>query len=211
MLARLASAYKLAVDVEAWLSILCADRDIHQIFHTTYPALLVVLPNIHGLTPTQQWLIRGDLKPGEDDPESKLPFPILEAMMDRIRDSGEAVVPLRRRIRRLRGFANRGPPLRRANGADPAIAQLQSRDDGYACIAFKWPYASISSNVRRFELACRSLNGPVMAEALKHVPQLRVLKYSHDAKWHGCPYDWDAGFLIAHMGSGVARSSPSFL
>lgn len=35
-----------------------------------------------------------------------------------------------------------------------------------------------------------------IAQLLSHTPLLGVFRYSHECKWHGCQYDWNAGGFV---------------
>ncbi|KAF2728422.1 hypothetical protein EJ04DRAFT_477406, partial [Polyplosphaeria fusca] len=79
-------------------------------------------------------------------------------------------------------------------------------DDGYTGLPFKWQY-SISSPLTRIELASCCMDADGISALVSHTPQLRVFRYSHQTKWHGCQYDWNAGTFIeavyAHCGNTI--------
>ena len=64
----------------------------------------------------------------------------------------------------------------------------------------------ICSNIERLELAGCCVDGPGIGDIVQYMPRLRILRYSHETKWHGCLHDWDAGGFIAHIGKWCSGS-----
>ena len=73
-------------------------------------------------------------------------------------------------------------------------------DDGYTGKPFgQWRYKGCVSRLRHIELAACCMDSTIDL-FLAHVPELRILRYSHETKWHGCQHDWSAGELVAAIG-----------
>ena len=73
-------------------------------------------------------------------------------------------------------------------------------DDGYTGEPFgQWRYKGCVSRLRHIELAACCMDSTIDL-FLAHVPELRILRYSHETKWHGCQHDWSAGEFVAAIG-----------
>jgi hypothetical protein len=63
-------------------------------------------------------------------------------------------------------------------------------------VAFHWPNPKLSSPLTKVELACCCMDAGGLAVLLAHTPALTVFKYSHQTKWDGLEYDWNAGEVL---------------
>ena len=73
-------------------------------------------------------------------------------------------------------------------------------DDGYTGDPFgQWRYEGYVSRLRHIELAACCMDSTIDL-FLAHVPELRILRYSHETKWHGCQHHWSAGEFVAAIG-----------
>jgi len=69
-------------------------------------------------------------------------------------------------------------------------------DDGYTGIPFQWRNSPGGIFLTRIELAYCCIDAGGISELLFPVVDLRIFKYSHQTKWHGCQHDWNAGAFI---------------
>lgn len=88
-------------------------------------------------------------------------------------------------------------------------------EDRYTGMAFRWPYPDLTSPLTKISLGHCCMNGDALGKLLAYTPQLRTLRYSHAAKWHGCLHDWDAAAFIStiekHCGDGLVDLSVSIV
>ncbi|KAF1849084.1 uncharacterized protein K460DRAFT_84966 [Cucurbitaria berberidis CBS 394.84] len=66
-------------------------------------------------------------------------------------------------------------------------------NDDWGGIPFEWPSLSPKSPLTRLELACCCMDATALATLLANTPALTTFRYSHQTKWDGLEYDWNAG------------------
>jgi hypothetical protein len=69
--------------------------------------------------------------------------------------------------------------------------------DGYTGLPFWRRYDSFGTNLEILELAGCIIGGNEMRDILENCARLRVLRISHETKWHGCGWEWNAGNFVA--------------
>ncbi|KAF2834030.1 hypothetical protein CC86DRAFT_312307, partial [Ophiobolus disseminans] len=79
-------------------------------------------------------------------------------------------------------------------------------DDGYTGLPFEWRFPETRSSLRRVELTCCCMDADGISQLLSHTPLLVVFRYSHECKWHGCLFDWNAGEFAEAIAQHCGRS-----
>ncbi|CAI6302360.1 unnamed protein product [Periconia digitata] len=69
-------------------------------------------------------------------------------------------------------------------------------DDQYTGQPFKWIHPELTSSITRIEFAASCIDADGLSQLVAHTPHLAIFKYSHQCKWHGCQYDWNAGTFV---------------
>jgi len=77
-------------------------------------------------------------------------------------------------------------------------------DDGTLLSERKWV------GIETLELVSCCMDGEESGKLFEKLPRLKVLRYSHETKWHGCLHDWPAGeFVETIKSTQVPVLSPS--
>jgi hypothetical protein len=69
-------------------------------------------------------------------------------------------------------------------------------DDQFDGYVFEWKFPGLSSALTRFEFVSSCISADGLSSLVAHTPNLAVLKYSHQTKFHGCEYDWNPGAFV---------------
>ncbi|KAH7014567.1 uncharacterized protein B0I36DRAFT_338900 [Microdochium trichocladiopsis] len=86
---------------------------------------------------------------------------------------------------------------------------LVAADDGYTGIPYLWPgcveavdeAASLVSfrqwgGIETLELVDCCMDAEGIGRIVERMPRLKVLRYWHEVKWHGCQLEWAAGLFV---------------
>jgi hypothetical protein len=79
-------------------------------------------------------------------------------------------------------------------------------DEDWGGIPFHWPNPSLSSPLTKVEFACCCMDAGGLSLLLAHTPALTVFKYSHQTKWDGLEYDWNAGEVLETLANYCSES-----
>ncbi|KAJ5679973.1 hypothetical protein N7462_008217 [Penicillium macrosclerotiorum] len=69
-------------------------------------------------------------------------------------------------------------------------------DDGYTGISFDPKVESYSKSLRKLNLTSCVSGAAELEKLLSRIPNLEILHYSHETKWHGCGYFWNIGGFL---------------
>lgn len=206
---RSARMYALDVDERTWLDQLVAEIKAKGSALLCSLTLLTLLPNLRSLTPTSHWSSAFDTDNGPEH-EASYWRKLMDSLIARANGSYEGAKPFNN-LSLVRPCFEQGysssmdlqmlnPLMALPTVTTMSLSGCKAVDDGYTGHPFQWQYPLYGSNIRRLELAYCCMDGLGLAQALQYMPQLRILRYSHETKWHGCLHDWDIGAFIGHIG-----------
>jgi hypothetical protein len=168
----------------------------------TIVMLLTLLPNLKALQLPPGWASfkpfdNPAINPSEDDKQIMSVLDVMVAQSNRIG------APLAR-LESVLPFMREGYEERAGLQAIQPFMPLKSMrslfavsciavDDNYTGIPFEWRYPTMTTSLRRVELAFCCMDADGISVLLSRTPLLQVLKYSHQTKWHGCEHDWNPG------------------
>ena len=69
-------------------------------------------------------------------------------------------------------------------------------DDGYTGSAFESIFKCYSTNLRKLSLNSSVAGKEELSRLLSLIPNLEILEFSHQTKWHGCGYWWNFGAFL---------------
>jgi hypothetical protein len=192
-----------AREEEWWEHILEEDRagdrsDMDKLYATV--ALLSLLPNLKKLQLPDRW---HEVRDGEAAEALVSNVQSLVAMSNTV---GHRQKPLSK-LDTILPFVEEGYDIRVGLQCLQPFMVLQNIRTLYAvsCVAvdedwggipFHWPNPNLSSPLTNVELAFCCINTGGLAVLLGHTPALTVFKYSHQTKWDGLEYDWNAGEML---------------
>lgn len=200
------------VDRELWLDELVAEIEDQKHLTTASITMLAVLPNLRRLTPSSNWE-HFDLGGDEPGNGSEIFWPrLLRGLITGSRGRGKRNTSLAK-LSLIRpclytgydsdtGLAMFAPFMILPSVKTMSLTSCKAVDDGYTGETFHWLHTwhPGSSPIECLELSHCCIAGPEIGEAVRHMPNLRILRYAHETKWHGCLHDWDVGDFVAHVG-----------
>jgi hypothetical protein len=201
----LASAeYYTMTDHEEWWShILQEDSAGEQInmdkLYATV-ALLALLPNLKALQLPDRW---HEVRRGE---AAESLVPSVESLVTMSNASHRRLSPLRS-LQTILPFVEEGYDVRVGLQCLQPLMCLKSVrnlfavscvavEDDWGNVPFEWPNRYLKSPLTRIELASCCMDAGGLSVLLMHTPALVVFRYSHQTKWDGLEYDWNAGEML---------------
>ncbi|KAF2653152.1 hypothetical protein K491DRAFT_603413 [Lophiostoma macrostomum CBS 122681] len=185
----------------------------------TIVMLLTQLPNLKSLQLPPGWagfrpFDDAAMRSGEDD---KRIMTLLDALVAQSYRTG---APLGQ-LKSVLPFMSEGYEERAGLQAIQAFLPLKSMrslflvsclavDDNYTGIPFEWRYPTMTTSLRRVELAFCCMDADGISVLLARTPLLQVFKYSHQTKWHGCEHDWNPGAFTEAVARHVGPSLTDF-
>lgn len=210
LIVQMAEKYKPNVSLEAWISELVAELHPMQAGCSRSITLLLLLGNLRSMTPTEYWTYSLEHEAVHVADLSSVRFRLMDALITRANESSKSGRPLdnlalvrpcfQARYHDSMSLQTLSPFMSLPTVKAMSLPGCKGVDDGYTGRPFQWHYPQFASNIERLELAYCCMDGPGIGEVVKHMPRLRVLRYSHETKWHGCLGDWDAGEFFAYIG-----------
>jgi hypothetical protein len=194
--------HKAGIDGESWWNKMTDGEDPGDVCPVyTAIALLSQLPNLIALQLPHEWYVVDPDQLPEDD--YKQLVPVLDAMVEYANSAKGGDKPLRR-LEAVLPFMPEGYEERAALQCVASFLRLKSIrslyavsslavDDHYTGVPFQWHFPHVDSSLTRVELPYCCLDADEISVLASHTPQLKVFKYSHQTKWHGCQYDWNPG------------------
>jgi hypothetical protein len=201
----LASAeyYTIADHEDWWSQILREDTageqiDMDKLYATV--ALLALLPNLKTLQLPDRW---HEVRQGE---AAESLVPSVESLVTMSNASRRRLRPLGS-LQTLLPFVEEGYDVRAGLQCLQPFMCLESVRNLFAvsCVAveddwgnmpFEWPNRHLKSPLTRIELASCCMDAGGLSVLLAHTPALVVFRYSHQTKWDGLGYDWNAGEML---------------
>lgn len=195
--------YANANDEEWWNQILEEDMtddgpNVDKLYATI--ALLSLLPNLKVLQLPDRW---HEIREGES---AETLVPLVKSLVAMSNAPGHRQKPLAQ-LETLLPFVEEGYDVRVGLQCLEPFMTLKSIrniyavsctavDEGWGGSAFRWLDPNTKSPLTRVEFASCCMNASGLAGFLANVPALRVFRYSHQTKWHGVQYDWNAGEML---------------
>ena len=171
----------------------------------TTVSLLFELPNLKTLRLPGGWYSRSRQWDEKKQEEKRLLL-VLDAMVKCSNDSnvgGKALGKLEFILPSMEGgYEERAPlqclePLMILKSLKELYAvSCLAVDDRYTGLPFHWRMPEMSSALTRLELRHSCMDEDGISILLAHTPCLSILRYSQQAKWHGCLHDWNAGAFV---------------
>ncbi|KAF2865563.1 hypothetical protein BDV95DRAFT_586042 [Massariosphaeria phaeospora] len=202
------------VEPEAWWDKMLQEQNVdlsdHQDALFAAVFLFSLLPNLRTLRLPRTW---SEFRPADDDQGEhyRMLAAVLNAIVETANDESGNQKPLGQ-LTTILPFMAEGYEERAAlESVQPAITLCSMRelyaissialDDGYTGIAFSWPASLPNTPLTRLELAYCCVDADGITDLLSHAPSIRVVKYSHQSKWHGCGHDWNCGAFLQALSS----------
>lgn len=186
--------------VELWQQIVGEDKQgegygLDNLFADV--ALLALLPNLKGLHPPDQW---HELRHGET---SEALVPVVESLVGLSDESTSRQKPLSS-LETIFPFVEEGYDYRASLQCVQPFMCLESIrsiyavslvaiDDDYEDMLFTWSNPTLISPLVRIEFASCCMDAGALSVLLRNTPTLTIFRYSHQTKWDGLQYDWNAG------------------
>lgn len=80
--------------------------------------------------------------------------------------------------------------------SDVSLRSCIFKDDGYTGIAFDPIVECYSTNLRKLTLESCVAGPEELSQLLSRIPNLEILEFSHETKWHGCGHNWNIGAFL---------------
>jgi hypothetical protein len=202
-LLRSAEYYANANPEEWWHQILeedaaGEDAGVDKLYATV--ALLALLPNLKTLQLPDRW---HEVRRGE---AAEALVSSVEALITTANNSSRRLRPLSS-LETILPFVEEGYDVRVGLQCLQPLMCLKSIRNlyGVSCVAveddwgnvpFQWPNLSLSSPLTRIELASCCMDAGGLSVLLANTPAVTVFCYSHQTKWDGLEYDWNAGEFL---------------
>ena len=199
----------VGIDAEKWWRKIVQEEDERVeedsigVSYTTV-TLLALLPNLKFLRLDPGWKnITPELGPGDETLLAGLNAISLSA-----RDANHTSERPLSKLKTFLPFMNKGYEEKTALQTVQPFLELESLEeiylvsavaveDGYTGFPFKWqPYNDITLSLTRVELSSCCMDADGIAALVSHTPSLSIFRYSHEMKWEGCQYDWNAGLFV---------------
>lgn len=192
------------VDSEAWWQLIIeedvatAQSGMDNLYAAV--ALLALLSNLKTLQLPDRWF---EVRHGE---EAEYLVPEVEALIATANRSHQRSQPLSR-LETLFPFVEEGydtrvglqclQPFMCLNTIRNlfAVSCVAIQDD-WGEVPFQWPDRTLRSPLTRIELASCCMDAGGLSILLANTPAVTVFRYSHQTKWDGLEYDWNAGEFL---------------
>lgn len=163
-------------------------------------ALLSLLPNLKTLQLPDRW---HEIRLGE---AAEALVPSVESLVAMTNSRKRLSVPLQS-LETILPFVEEGYDVRVGLQCLQPLMALRSVRNLYAvsCVAveddwggmpFHWPNYSPRSPLTKLELAYCCMDARGLSALLVNTPELTTFRYSHQTKWDGLEYDWNAGEFV---------------
>ncbi|KAF1838251.1 hypothetical protein BDW02DRAFT_565284 [Decorospora gaudefroyi] len=196
-----------------WRQILEEDKagdqsDMDKLHATV--ALLSLLPNLKKLQLPDRW---HEVRHNEGAEEL---VPHVQALVSMSNTAGNRRKPLAK-LETILPFVEEGYDVRVGLQCLEPFIVLKNLRSLYAvsCVAveedwggipFHWSNPTVSSWLTRVEFACCCMDASGLSALLAHTPALTVFKYSHQTKWDGLEFDWNAGEILEALANYCSES-----
>ncbi|PVI05422.1 hypothetical protein DM02DRAFT_99594 [Periconia macrospinosa] len=194
---------------EVWADIMTAEmhpeEDDYKESPWTVVSLLTLLPNVTTLRLPGWW----------DGPETEI-INAFESLFRAANRSNGQPGSLRK-LKTILPFMDIGyeqkTPLQSVQGfmmpssmRELYLVSAVAVDDGYTGRPFVWSFPELTSSITRMELVACCMDADGISALVSHTPNLAILKYSHQTKYHGCQHDWNPGTFIEAVGNYCGHS-----
>jgi hypothetical protein len=171
------------------------DAHIDKLYATV--ALLALLPNVKVLQLPDRW---HEVRRGE---AAESLVPAVESLINMSNTSSRRLRPLSS-LTTILPFVEEGYDVRVGLQCLQPFMCLDSIRNLFAvsCIAveddwgnlpFEWSSPNLKSPLTRIELASCCMDASGLSVLVRNTPALTIFRYSHQTKWDGIEYDWNAG------------------
>jgi hypothetical protein len=212
-LLRYAEHFANAHEQEWWDQIIEEDRasdqsNMDKLYATV--ALLSLLPNLRELQLPDRW---HEVRDGE---AAEALVSHVQSLVDTSNSAGRRQKPLAK-LDTMLPFVEEGYDVRVGLQCLQPFMVLKNIRTLYAvsCVAvdedwggvpFHWPNPKLSSPLTKLEFACCCMDAGGLSALLAHTPALTVFKYSHQTKWDGLEFDWNAGEVLETIANYCSES-----
>ncbi|KAF2497088.1 hypothetical protein BU16DRAFT_507952 [Lophium mytilinum] len=215
MVMELECLQKAGVDAEEWWDkIMNENKDVDREVPYTVVTLLSLLPNLKTLRLPHAW--HDARTPDDVEDDDKILGLVLDAIVDSSNNGKDRDRPLKK-LETILPFMWEGYEERGGLQGVESFLHLKSIrelyavsciavDDHYTGIPFHWRFPTLMSSITRIELAYCCIDADGISGLLSYTPNLKVFKYAHQTKWHGCQHDWNPGAFTAAVAKHCGRT-----